>query len=172
MDEDAGFWPAYVAAIAGLIQGMLLVLAVMTIALVQVVTAIGEQAKAMAEASQKMVERTEAQTELEVVFSRLTWRVDAPTRLAIQKAVQQLVGQGVQHWRLALSADLNDGLTRRVAYLRVTMVRNVLLSAGIPGVNIDMALIDTPEASNEDGIQTVKIQTQTRAPKLDDGAPQ
>ncbi len=165
MDEDAGFWPAYVAAIAGLIQGMLLVLAVMTIALVQVVTVSGEQTKAMAEAAEGLVESAEADNELAVVFSGWAWRVDESTRQGLQKAIQDLKGQGARHWRLVMSTDLNSSLARRAAYLRMTMIRNVLLGEGVLGTQIDMALMDTPDMAGDDGRQTVTIQTQTQTPR-------
>lgn len=165
MDEDAGFWPAYVAAIAGLIQGMLLVLAVMTIALVHVVTVSGEQTKAMAKAAEGLGESAEADNELAVVFSGWAWRVDESTRQGLQKAIQDLKGQGARHWRLVMSTDLNSSLARRAAYLRMTMIRNVLLGEGVLGTQIDMALMDTPDMAGDDGRQTVTIQTQTQTPR-------
>lgn len=167
MEEDAGFWPAYVAAMAGLIQGILLVLAVMAIALFQVVTVTSAQLESMAKLAMQ-TPQFEAQTEMEVVFSHWAWRVDETTRKSIETAIKEFADNGAQKWRLALTADLSDALARRAAFLRVATVRNILLACGVPGAQIDLALIDTPGATSDDGMQVVKVQSQ--APKASEAS--
>ena len=155
-EQNGGFWPGYVAAVACLVLSLLLISAVMAITIMQLGVSVGQmmdakEAAAMVAASKPLPSSPPVdlpppaplkQPTLELTFPKDAWRLDEAARTQLRAEVEQLTRQGVKGWTLSLPAHTNDTLKRRAAYLQLMAVRNVMLEAGVAGDQIDIRMLD------------------------------
>ena len=154
-EENGGFWPGYVAAIASLVLSLLLISAVMAITIMQLGVSVGQmmeakQAAAMVATTKRLqvlppVDRPPVglqQPTLELTFPQDKWRLDDAARTRLHAELVQLNQKGVKGWTLSLQTNTSDSLKRRAAYLQLMAVRNVMLEAGVTGDQIDMRMLD------------------------------
>lgn len=157
-DEESGTWPAYVAAVAGLVQSLLLVTAVMAIAIYQAAKlgTPGAQADitpAALAAAEPVAYRPQAMIRL--TFHEGSWRLDPQSEQRVRQALSGQEARGAEPWLISLRAHISDPVMRRAAYFRVMIVRNLLLDAGIDATRITLHLEDAPD--DEGGTQTVQV---------------
>lgn len=155
-EQNGGFWPGYVAAVACLVLSLLLISAVMAITIMQLGVSVGQmmdakEAAAMVAASKPLQTSPPLdlpapvklkQPTLELSFPKDAWRLDDAARTQLRAEVEKLTRQGVKGWTLTLPTHTNDSLKRRAAYLQLMAVRNVMLEAGVAGDQIDIRMVD------------------------------
>jgi uncharacterized membrane protein len=155
-EENGGFWPGYVAAVACLVLSLLLISAVMAITIMQLGASVGKMvdqqtAKAMVAARQAQTLPSSAlptkpvpgrQSTLELLFPQDAWRLDEVAHKLLLTELDRLIRSGVRGWTISLMTDTSDSLKRRVAYLQLIAVRNVMLEAGVIGDQIVIHMSD------------------------------
>lgn len=162
-EDNGGFWPGYVAAVACLVLSLLLISAVMAITIMQLGVSVGQMVDAqMAEQMAAAAEQpppadvpppppAEATLpSLELMFPPDAWRLDEAARKRMLAEIARLMKQGVKEWTVSLQTDTNDSLRRRAAYLQLMAVRNVMLEAGVLGSKIELRMLDVnPEQATQ-----------------------
>ncbi len=178
-DDDPGFWPGYVAATAGLVQGML----IMAMALGISIFALGAVSKGGPDGSLRPVgpggplDVAPALPALATVpvpqrlalppaqpipddalrLIRVTFVGDATvtppsTTNVIGNAIAERSALGVRRWLLVSAGDLSDPRQSRATYVRIMGVRAVLMNLGVPGNAIEMRMENSgPSATDADG---------------------
>lgn len=168
--EDAGVWPAYVAAVAGLVQSLLFVSAIMALTLLQVGILAGRKvderlAKAMAyrpeaqrsgaaqRPSDLLPDRRPpvAEGQVDLRFATEALRLDDPARDRLRALLRQQQAQGMRQWRASIETDLDDPLLRRAAYLRLMAARSVFLEVGIDPRRLTLRLLPATSADARSG---------------------
>jgi hypothetical protein len=166
-DEDPGFWPGYVAATAGLVQGML----IMSMALGIAIFALGSVSSGGPEGSARPIgpggpldvapvlpalapvripERmampimapapVEALRPIRVSFEGDATVTPPSTASIIGDAIAEREALGVRRWLLVSAGDLSDPRQSRATYLRIMGVRAVLMTLGVPSNAIEMRM--------------------------------
>lgn len=171
-EEDAGVWPAYVAAVAGLVQSLLFVSAVMALTLLQVGMLAGrkvDEALASAMAWQPELRRsgpgmTQAEGrvssqgtpvqegQVDVRFAPEALRLDDPARERLRALLRQQQAQGMRQWRLSIETDVDDPLLRRAAYLRLMAARATFIEVGIDPQRLTLRLLPTTTEAERAGL--------------------
>jgi hypothetical protein len=176
-EDSAGFWPGYVAAVASLVQALLLLSAVLAMAVFQLGLLIGQQMDAKAAlamtieklsdtaADQAARQKDDAEAPLNVTFSDAVWQLSEGEAAQVTNELQQLQQrQAVTRWRVWLPTQTDDPRKRRFGFLRVMALRNVLIKSGIAPDKIDVQLLQVAEAEGVDrrsaDAQTVYISPQ------------
>ncbi|RRQ51834.1 hypothetical protein [Sphingorhabdus wooponensis] len=175
-DEDPGFWPGYVAATAGLVQGML----IMSMALGIAIFAMSSVATGGPEGSarpigpggpldvasvlpalapvpipERMTMRAaapipdEALRPIRVSFEGDATVTPASTASVIGDAISQRSALGVRRWLLVSAGDLTDPRQSRATYVRIMGVRAVLMNLGVPGNAIEMRMENAGASTTE-----------------------
>lgn len=184
-EEDPGFWPGYVAATAGLVQGML----IMSMALGIAIFALGSVSTGGPEGSprpigpggplniapvlpalapiaipERMVVPAEAPIPDEALRPiRVSFEGDATvtppsTASVIGDAISERAALGVRRWLLVSAGDLADPRQSRATYVRIMGVRAVLMNLGVPGNAIEMRMDNAgpPTADTGDGAVVIE----------------
>lgn len=148
-NESGGFWPGYVAAVASLVQSLLLIAAVLALTMYQVGTLAGKKVHAAAAAV--VVQEPPAGAavggaaaglgEVMLEFPERGWRLDEAALAQLRQQIRQLIGKGAGHWDLSLRTDTDNPQHLRAGYLRLLAVRNVLLEEGVTGAQVDVHLV-------------------------------
>lgn len=159
-DDDAGYWPGYVAAVACLVQSLLLLSVVMAVTLYQLGMLAGRSRLEQDTTPQP----NPAALGIALVFPSATWRIDKAARERLRAEVEKQRREGVTHWRISLRTQTDNAMKRRGGYLRLMIVRNELIALGVLGNRIEVRLYDIPD-DDQSGGQTVRIE-----PMMDDGA--
>lgn len=161
MNKD-GFWPGYVAAMASLVQSLLLLTVILAFAIYQMSVLAGkrvDQAVSIVMAEQMVeplvVERIRIRG-VDVFFSKEIWKIDEVSKKRIrQEFLSQTSPSG--KWLLWVGTDTEDSIKRRSAYLRLMVLRNELMSLGVVGGNIETRILSqSEEVGGRDG-QTVHL---------------
>jgi hypothetical protein len=140
--SNEGFWPGYVAAMASLVQSLLLLMVILAFAIYQMSVLIGkrvDQAVAITLAEQEVQPRIRDRLKkrgIDVYFSKDVWRIDEPTRARIRQELRRQVTPNTS-WQLWVGTDTEDAVKRRSAYLRLMLLRNELLVLGVAGEKIE-----------------------------------
>ena len=177
--EDPGFWPGYVAATAGLVQGML----IMSMALGIAIFALSSVSSGGPEGSVRPigpggpldVAPTLPALAPEPIPQRMALPAAAPvpdaalrpiriafegdatitpssTANVIGNAISERAALGVRRWLLVSAGDLSDPRQSRAAYVRLMGVRAVLMNVGVPANAIEMRMDNAgPSAAGTDG---------------------
>ncbi len=172
-DDDAGFWPGYVAAVSGLVQGLLIMamaLGVSIFALSQVgikgkLPGDGPQGLPRApaplpppqEQAPPLPEAPPAARPMRISFLGDAVLLPPSVRKLVGSAIENRQAMGVARWQIELTADLEDPRARRAGYLRVMGVRSLLMSAGIPAEAIDVRLLDGVAEGEGEGASAVIV---------------
>lgn len=180
-DDDPGFWPGYVAATAGLVQGML----IMAMALGISIFALGELASggnkpqstrpvgpggpldaptrlpALApqpvqplQPAAQLMPPSAALSPVRVGFEGDATVTPASTAAVIGEAVQSRRALGANRWRILGTGDLQDPRQNRATYLRIMGVRAVMINVGVPADSIEMKMENV--ATGSDGIVVIE----------------
>jgi hypothetical protein len=160
MNKD-GFWPGYVAAMASLVQSLLLLTVILAFAIYQMSVLAGkrvDQAVSIVMAEQivePLIEERIRVHGVDVFFSKEIWQIDDASRKRIR---QQFLSQSssIGKWLLWVGTDTEDSMKRRSAYLRLMVLRNELMSLGVAGSNIETRILSEPEEGAQMG-QTVHL---------------
>lgn len=152
-EDDAGYWPGYVAAVACLVQSLLLLSVVMAVTLYQ----LGMLAGRSSLAQDTPPPPTPVEPGIALVFPSATWRIDEVARERLRTALARQRREGMTHWRISLRTQTDNTMKRRGAYLRLMSVRNELMALGVAGHRIEVRLYDTPD-DDKSGAQTVRIE--------------
>lgn len=184
-DEDPGFWPGYVAATAGLVQGML----IMSMALGIAIFALGSVSTGGPEGSarpigpggpldaapllpalapvpipERMAMRAaapipdEALRPIRVSFEGDATVTPASTASVIGDAISQRGALGVRRWLLVSAGDLTDPRQSRATYVRIMGVRAVLMNLGVPSNAIEMRMENAGTSTTDAGGGAVLIE--------------
>jgi hypothetical protein len=184
-DEDPGFWPGYVAATAGLVQGML----IMSMALGIAIFALGSVSSGGPDGSIRPIgpggpldiapplpalapapipERRAMRTAVPISDAalrpiRVSFEGDAtvtPTSTAsiIGEAISERAALGVRRWLLVSAGDLSDPRQSRATYVRIMGVRAVLMNLGVPGNAIEMRMENAGSSTTDAGGGAVVIE--------------
>lgn len=158
-EESAGFWPGYVAAVACLVQSLLLLCAVMAMTVYQLGILAGRKIEAAAVAAVVPPPATDSAQRggIALAFPGTTWRIDAAARERLRTELAKRLREGVTHWRISLRTQTDDTVRRRSGYLRLMVVRNELMLLGVVSGHIDVRLLDAPDDDGS-GEQTVRIE--------------
>lgn len=158
--DDVGFWPGYVAAVASLVQALLLLSAVLAMAVFQMGMTIGQQMdakaalamtiKLMSDNEAKKAEQKKDDTEapLSVTFSDSVWQLSESEVAQVLAELRQLQRQPAMRWRVWLSTQTDDPRKRRLGFLRVMALRNVLVKSGVPTDKMDVQLVQVAESES------------------------
>lgn len=183
-DDDPGFWPGYVAATAGLVQGML----IMAMALGISIFALGSlssggkgggvrpagpggaldvapdlpalaPARNLARFGQPAPPPIPAAAlrPIRVSFEGDATVTPASTASVIGDAIAARGALGVRRWMLVSSGNLADPRQSRATYVRIMGVRAILMDLGVPGTAIEMRM-ENSGASAADGDGVVLIE--------------
>lgn len=184
-EEDPGFWPGYVAATAGLVQGML----IMSMALGIAIFALGSVSTGGPEGSARPIgpggplniapvlpalapvpipERMvvpaaapvpdEALRPIRISFEGDATVTPASTASVIGEAISERAALGVRRWLLVSAGDLADPRQSRATYVRIMGVRAVLMNLGVPGNAIEMRMENAGPSTTESGDGAVLIE--------------
>lgn len=184
-DEDPGFWPGYVAATAGLVQGML----IMSMALGIAIFALGSVASGGPEGSsrpigpggpldaapllpalapvpipERMAMRAaapipdEALRPIRVSFEGDATVTPASTASVIGDAISERSALGIRRWLLVSAGDLTDPRQSRATYVRIMGVRAVLMNLGVPSNAIEMRMENAGTSTTDAGGGAVLIE--------------
>jgi hypothetical protein len=184
-DEDPGFWPGYVAATAGLVQGML----IMSMALGIAIFALGSVSSGGPEGSARPIgpggpldvapllpvlapvpipERMampimvpvpdEALRPIRVSFEGDATVTPPSTASIIGDAIAEREALGVRRWLLVSAGALSDPRQSRATYVRIMGVRAVLMNLGVPGTAIEMRMENTGTSTTDAGGGAVLIE--------------
>ena len=184
-DEDPGFWPGYVAATAGLVQGML----IMSMALGIAIFALGSVSSGGPEGSARPIgpggaldvapvlpalapvpipERMampaaasipdDALRPIRVSFEGDATVTPASTATVIGDAISERSALGVRRWLLVSAGDLSDPRQSRATYVRIMGVRAVLMNLGVPGNAIEMRMENIGTSTTDAGDGAVVIE--------------
>lgn len=160
MNKD-GFWPGYVAAMASLVQSLLLLTVILAFAIYQMSVLAGkrvDQAVSIVMAEQIVEPLIEERIRIhgvDVFFSKEIWQIDEASRRRIrQEFLSQSSSTG--KWLLWVGTDTEDSMKRRSAYLRLMVLRNELMSLGLTGAHIETRILSEPEVGDREG-QTVHL---------------
>jgi hypothetical protein len=184
-DEDPGFWPGYVAATAGLVQGML----IMSMALGIAIFALGSVSTGGPEGSarpigpggpldaapllpalapvpipERMAMRAaapipdEALRPIRVSFEGDATVTPASTASVIGDAISQRSALGIRRWLLVSAGDLTDPRQSRATYVRIMGVRAVLMNLGVPSNAIEMRMENAGTSTTDAGGGAVLIE--------------
>jgi hypothetical protein len=176
-DDDPGFWPGYVAATAGLVQGML----IMSMALGIAIFALGSVASGGPDESarpigpggpldaapllpalapvpipERMAMRAaapilnEALLPIRVSFEGDATVTPASTANVIGNAISERSALGVRRWLLVSAGDLSDPRQSRATYVRIMGVRAVLMNLGVPADAIEMRMENSGPSTTDD----------------------
>ena len=155
MNKD-GFWPGYVAAMASLVQSLLLLTVILAFAIYQMSVLAGkrvDQAVSIVLAEQVVAPVVKERLRIrgvDVFFSTEIWQIDEPSRKRIrQEFLSQSSPSG--KWLLWVGTDTEDSMRRRSAYLRLMVLRNELMSLGVAGANIETRILSESEESARAG---------------------
>ena len=189
-DDDPGFWPGYVAATAGLVQGML----IMAMALGISIFALGELASGgnkpqstkplgpggpldaaaplpalaplpvqpLRPLAELVPIPSAALRPVRVGFEGDATVTPASTASVIGEAVQNRRSLGVNRWRIRGTGDLQDPRQNRATYLRIMGVRAVMINLGVPADSIEMKMENV--AIGSDGIVVIEPMAASGAP--------
>ena len=184
-DEDPGFWPGYVAATAGLVQGMLIMSMALGIAIFAMsgVSSGGPEGSARpigpggaldaapllpALAPVPIPERMampaaasmpdDALRPIRVSFEGDATVTPASTASLIGDAIAERSALGVRRWLLVSAGDLSDPRQSRATYVRIMGVRAVLMNLGVPGTAIEMRMENSGASTAEAGYGAVVIE--------------
>jgi hypothetical protein len=183
-DEDPGFWPGYVAATAGLVQGML----IMSMALGIAIFALGSVSSGGPEGSVRPIgpggpldaapvvpalapvpipERMalpaaapipdDALRPIRVSFEGDATVTPASTASVIGDAISERSALGVRRWLLVSAGELSDPRQSRATYVRIMGVRAVLMNLGVPSTAIEMRMENAGTPTTENGEASVLI---------------
>jgi hypothetical protein len=149
MNKD-GFWPGYVAAMASLVQSLLLLTVILAFAIYQMSVLAGkrvDQAVSIVMAEQivePLIEKRIRIHGVDVFFSKETWQIDEASRRRIR---QEFLSQSspTGKWLLWVGTDTEDSMKRRSAYLRLMVLRNELMSLGVTGAHIETRILSESE---------------------------
>ena len=184
-DEDPGFWPGYVAATAGLVQGML----IMSMALGIAIFALGSVSTGGPEGNarpigpggpldaapllpalapvpipERMAMRAaapipdEALRPIRVSFEGDATVTPASTASVIGDAISQRSALGIRRWLLVSAGDLTDPRQSRATYVRIMGVRAVLMNLGVPSNAIEMRMENAGTSTTDAGGGAVLIE--------------
>lgn len=160
MNKD-GFWPGYVAAMASLVQSLLLLTVILAFAIYQMSVLAGkrvDQAVSIVMAEQEVEPLVQERLRIrgvDIFFSTEIWQIDEISRKRIrQEFLNQKTSSG--KWLLWVGTDTEDSMKRRSAYLRLMVLRNELMSLGVAGTHIETRILSQPEGSDRGG-QTVHL---------------
>jgi hypothetical protein len=184
-DEDPGFWPGYVAATAGLVQGML----IMSMALGIAIFALGSvssggpegsvrpigpggpldaapllPALAPAPIAERMAMRAAAPIPdaalrpIRVSFEGDATVTPASTASIIGNAISERGALGVRRWLLVSAGDLSDPRQSRATYVRIMGIRAVLMNLGVPSNAIEMRMENAGTSTTDAGGGAVLIE--------------
>ena len=184
-DEDPGFWPGYVAATAGLVQGML----IMSMALGIAIFALGSVSTGDPEGNarpigpggpldaapllpalapvpipERMAMRAaapipdEALRPIRVSFEGDATVTPASTASVIGDAISQRSALGIRRWLLVSAGDLTDPRQSRATYVRIMGVRAVLMNLGVPSNAIEMRMENAGTSTTDAGGGAVLIE--------------
>jgi hypothetical protein len=184
-DEDPGFWPGYVAATAGLVQGMLIMSMALGIAIFAMssVSSGGPEGSARpigpggpldvapvlpALAPVPIPERMavpimvpvpdEALRPIRVSFEGDATVTPPSTASIIGDAIAERGALGVRRWLLVSAGDLSDPRQSRATYVRIMGVRAVLMNLGVPSTAIEMRMENTGTSTKDAGGGAVLIE--------------
>jgi hypothetical protein len=184
-DDDPGFWPGYVAATAGLVQGML----IMCMALGISIFALGAVSKGGPDGSLRPVGPGGPLDEAPILPAlapvpvpqrmavppsqpipddalrpiRVSFEGDAtvtPSSTAniIGNAIAERGALGVRRWLLVSEGNLTDPRQSRATYVRIMGVRAVLMNLGVPANAIEMRMENSGPSATDDGEAAVLIE--------------
>jgi hypothetical protein len=184
-EEDPGFWPGYVAATAGLVQGML----IMSMALGIAIFALGSVSTGGPEGSARPIgpggpliiapvlpalapvpipERMvvpaaapipdAALRPIRISFEGDATVTPASTASVIGDAISERAALGVRRWLLVSAGDLSDPRQSRATYVRIMGVRAVLMNLGVPGNAIEMRMENAGPPTTDSGDGAVLIE--------------
>lgn len=184
-DDDPGFWPGYVAATAGLVQGML----IMAMALGISIFALGAVSKGGPEGSIRPVGPTgpldvaaalpalapvpvpqrlalppaqpipnEALRPIRVTFVGDATVTPPSTANVIGNAISEREALGARRWLLVSEGNLTDPRQSRATYVRIMGVRAILMNLGVPGNAIEMRMENSGVLTTEDNAGSVLIE--------------
>lgn len=176
--EEPGFWPGYVAATAGLVQGMLVMsmaLGIAIFALSSVVSGGPEGSvrpigpggpldvapSLPALAPEPIPERMAlpaaapvpdvALRPIRISFEGDATVTPASTASVIGDAISERRALGVRRWLLVSAGDLSDPRQSRATYVRIMGVRAVLMNLGVPANAIEMRMENAGPSTGASG---------------------
>lgn len=180
-EDSAGFWPGYVAAVASLVQALLLLSAVLAMAVFEMGILIGQQMDAKAAlamtieklsdttANRAAMQKDDAEAPLNVTFSDSVWQLSESEAAQVSSELHHLQRQAVTRWRVWLATQTDDPRKRRLGFLRVMALRNALIKSGVAADKIDVQLLQVAETEGADqrsaDAQTVYVSPQAAATK-------
>ncbi len=143
-EDDAGFWPGYVAAVACLVQSLLLISGVMAITIFMIGLQAGKRVDAphpvLAPPLSAPPAEDSVPDRLDLFFPFTVSRMDDASRQRVRQEMERQRMAGVERWVIRLKTDTQDSLKRRAAFLHVMEVRNMMLGAGVSGTHIEIRL--------------------------------
>jgi hypothetical protein len=184
-DDDPGFWPGYVAATAGLVQGMLIMAMALGISIFALGTlssggqdvsvrpagpggALNAPPDLPALAPVRELARIgqpaappipdDALRPIRVSFEGDATVTPLSTASVIGDGIAARRSLGVQRWLLVSTADLSDPRQNRASYVRIMGVRAVLMDLGVPSTAIEMRMENSGASASEEGGGTVLIE--------------
>jgi hypothetical protein len=175
---DNNYWPGYVAAMASLVQSLLLLAVILAYAIYEMGLLAGkrvDQAVALAMADEsvqpvpidedtkknpaKLVQKLKTMGSSEFEFPHNIWQLDEGSSSKVRAEVKKRVGQRASTWLIWVETDTDHAFKRRLAYLRIMVVRNELIRAGIQASQIETRILNKqdPGVEAEDLIRLVEL---------------
>lgn len=177
--EQGGVWPAYVAAMAGLVQSLLFVSAIMALALLQIGMLVGRQVDQQqadrwvgeGRKAQRLQGSPQARASVpspsserwSVEFDDSSVWLSEQARAELQALVRRQLEQGHRSWRLEVWVEADNVLQRRAAYLRLLVMRNAMVEAGVDSTQIQMSIREVDAAAAGVSAKVIRL-TPSRSP--------
>jgi hypothetical protein len=163
-EGQGNFWPGYVAAMASLVQSLLLLTVILAFVIYQMgVLASKRVDQAAAITLAEHVVQTpqhdvveSPSTEIRIHFEQEIWQIDEATKQQIKREVTRPSYIDCK-WLLKISDEMENALIRRSAYLRLMVVRNLILSFEIDANRIETRMLSDSAASTKINRQTVRL---------------
>lgn len=176
--EENNYWPGYVAAMASLVQSLLLLAVILAYAIYEMGLLAGkrvDQAVALAMADEsvqpvpldedtkrdpaKLVQKLKTMGTSEFEFPLNIWQLDDESSAQVRTEVKKRMRQHPGAWLIWVETDTDHAFKRRLAYLRIMVVRNELIRAGIQAPQIETRILNKQNPGNEgeDVIRLVEL---------------
>lgn len=144
--EGGDFWSGYVAAMAGLVQSLMLLVVILacSIYLMSVLASRRvDVAVAVAQAEVVVDPTVDGRWDggIQILYPTDVWALDEESRGRVQGEVAKSKRVEKSRWLLWAAADTGDAIKRRSAYLRLVSLRGELLGLGVTGPQIDVRIV-------------------------------
>lgn len=161
--HDDGYWPSYVDVLVNVVLNLMFLAAILVVgnffqgleaSKMVIAPDAGQQGRVLFEqeapsASRRPLPQPFAAPDLgleqlSMRFDGNAVQIDEQALARLKEELQAQMGRGVRYWEVFIEADVDDGLQRRAAYLRMMAVRNVFLEIGIDAQRFTLRMQPAP----------------------------